>query len=64
MSDITGVCETKLNKISNDNFILLIGYNFNFVNSMSNARVVAIYMKNSTIYSIIQDLNFKSNQYD
>ena len=41
MPDIIGVNETKLNKNSDANYILK-GYNFHFVNFMSNARGVSI----------------------
>ena len=63
MPNIIGVCETKIKKNSNINFLTLNGYNFHFFSSMTNVVGVGIYVKNLIIYSIRQDLNFKFINY-
>ena len=62
--DIIGISETKINKKTNTNFLSLTGYNFHFVNSMSNSGGVGVYVKDSIVYSIRQDLNFTSVSYE
>ena len=44
LPDIIGISETKLNKNSNINSILLNGYKFHFLNSQSNAGGVGLYI--------------------
>ena len=62
--DIIGISETKINKKTNTNFLSITGYNFHSVDSMLNSGGVGVYIKDSIVYSIRQDLNFKSVSYE
>ena len=59
--DIIGIIETKINKKTNTNFLSITGYNFHSVNSVLNSGGVGVYIKDSIMYSIRQDLNFRTN---
>ena len=43
--DIIGIIKTKINKNTDTNCLLLTGYNFHCVNSMSNSGGVGVYVK-------------------
>ena len=58
------VCQTKLNKRNIIDLILLKKYSLKFVNSKTRSGGLLIYIKNSILYSIRQDLKFNCSKYN
>ena len=62
--DVIGVCDTKLDKNSSIDLISIKNYSLNFGNSETRSDDVLIYIKNSILYSIRQDLKFTCSKYE